>query len=260
MGQTAVVMIGHSHLGAVIDALGQRQPSSDISNPIHYYVHDVWANNTQYAFPDGNGGVAFNQELLQTIHDIVIEDRQPRYITFFGGNGHIVLALSKHPRPFDFVLPERPDLPLEADAEILPYSYISKILLQQMGSYIWQLIAFRQAISRRCYCVETPPPCGDDQYLRTHLGTYVPDPGNVIGRDLRWKMWRLHSRLLREICEANDIEFVAVPEAVCDENQFLNPKAYGIDATHGNAWYGEVLLSRFDELIGGHYAAWTRFV
>ena len=259
MAQKAVILLGHSHLGAILDALHRRPLPETPVEEHHYYFHDVWAHNTQYADSDGKGGVVFNGQVLNNIKHIVPPKLEHVYVTFFGGNGHVVLALSKHPCPFDFVLPEHPDLPLELGAELVPCGYLSRLLLDQMGPYAWQLVALRQAISGKIYCVETPPPCGDDEYLCTHLGSYIPDPRNIIGAALRWKMWRLHSRLLRDICDANNIEFVPVPNNVCDSRGFLAPEAFGEDATHGNAWYGEQLLCRLDLLIGSHYGGWTRF-
>src|ERR1700730_16662101 len=153
MKKKAIVMIGHSHLAAIVDALALRSPCDVEGEQIHYYVHDVWANKTDYADSVGNGNVIFNPDVLASIDEIVPADRERHYATFFGGNGHVVLALAKHSRHFDFFLPSRLDLSIEPDAEIIPYGYVSKALLPLMLPHVWQLIAFRQSIGRRCFFV-----------------------------------------------------------------------------------------------------------
>lgn len=256
MTTQALILLGHSHVGAVVDALKLRTPQSGEGM---LYVHDVWAKNTQYADSDGAGGIAFNADVLRLIDATVPADQPRHFISMFGGNGHVLLALSKHPRPFDFVLPERPDLPLEPGAEVLPYDYIAEALKPLMLSYIWQMIGLRQALGQSIVCVETPPPYGDDAYVSANLGTYIKDPKNIVGRAMRYKMWRLHSNLLRYFCDACGVEFLAAPEEGIDPEGFLRREGYGMDATHANAWYGELLVRKFETRFGVTCRDWLHF-
>ncbi len=256
MANQALVILGHSHVAAVVDALKLR-PSGHGDGM--FYVHDVWARNTQYADSDGAGGIAFNREVLELI-DRTVPAGQPRhYISMLGGNGHVMLALSKHPRPFDFVLPERPDLPLDPEAEIVPYDYLAETLKPLMMSYIWQMIGLRQAVGQSILCVETPPPYGDDAYVSQNLGSYIPDPRNVVGRAMRYKMWRLHSNLLQYFCEHCGIEYLSAPEEGIDAEGFLRREGYGMDATHANGWYGELLVRKLEARFGVSYRDWLHF-
>lgn len=256
MTTQALILLGHSHVAAVVDALKLRQPAA--GNGM-LYVHDVWAHNTQYADSDGAGGIAFNKDVLSLIERTVPADQPRQYITMFGGNGHVLLALSKHPRPFDFVLPERPDLPLDPTAEVVPYDYLAETLKPLMMSYIWQMIGLRQALGQSILCIETPPPYGDDAYVSQNLGSYIPDPKNIVGRAMRYKMWRLHSNLLKYFCDACGIEFLSAPEAGIDPEGFLRREGYGIDATHANAWYGELLLRKLEQRYAVSWKDWLHF-
>lgn len=259
MASKAVIILGHSHVGALNDALTLRKPDSQLDGSIHFFVHDVWKHHTQYANSNGRGGIEFNQAVLQAIDRVVPEGYERHYVSILGGNGHIMLSLSRHPRPFDVILPDEPNLPLEAGAEILPFSYLSKSLLPFMLPYVWQLIGFRHAVGVRIYHIEPPPPCGDDDYMKSHLGSYVSDPNNIISRYLRLKMWRLHSQLLADVCAKNDVAFLAAPKESMDGEGFLRAEAYGRDATHANSWYGELLVRQLEEAVGGRFSGFNRF-
>jgi hypothetical protein len=259
MSGKAIIVLGHSHVIALVEALAKRKSRRESNDEAHFFVHDVWKYQTQYAQSNDKGGVTFNGAVLRAIDRVVPPSYERQYVSVLGGNGHILLSLSRHPRPFDVVLPEQPDLPLEAGAEVLPFSYLAKTLLPFMLPYVWQLLSLRQAVGVRIYHLEPPPPCGDDDYMKTHLGSYIPDPSNIISRYLRLKMWRLHSQLLADICTKNDIAFLAAPKEGMDAEGFLKGEGYGGDATHANSWYGELLVNQLEHAIGGRYASFEQF-
>ena len=260
MVEKAIVFIGHSHLNPIRDGLTRLSPVEDAPGTrARFYVHNVWAKNAQDADSDPAGGVAFNPDVLSLINATVPANMARHYVSVLGGNGHIVLALSKHPEPFDFVLPESPTLPLEVGAELIPFEYFLETLKPFLMPYVWQMIAFRQAIGERIICVETPPPYGDDAYVASHLGSYVPDPNNVVSRYLRYKAWRAHSHLLRIFCEAHDVEFLPAPAESVDEEGFIKPEAYGSDATHANWWYGQLVARQIEQRFGVVYSGWQLF-
>ena len=243
----AVVMIGHSHLGPIRGGLSLMAPKSRRGAEGHFFVHDVWAKRTPYADSAPEGGVAFNAEVMRLIDEVVPRDMPRCYVGTLGGNGHVLLALARHPRPFDFILPERPELPRDEAAELLPYEFFLEALKPLMMPYVWQMVAFRQAIGESFLCVETPPPYGDDSYVATHLGDYVPNPDAIVSRVSRYKCWRAHSYLLRFFCRHNDVDFLPAPRESMDEEGFLKREFYGADATHGNDRYGQLVVRQIEE-------------
>lgn len=255
----AVIVLGHSHVGVLHEAL-EDIPKSNPQNGAHFYVHDVWKNRTDYARPDGDGGVIFNQDVLDEVDAIVPEGMKRLYISMMGGNGHILLALEKHTRPFDFISSERPDLDVDPSAEILPEDFVTAILKPLMMSYVWHMVSYRTAVNAKTYVIETPPPYSDDEYVKSNLGPYIKSPENIVSSSHRLKMWRLHSSIINEICVASDIQFVKAPAASLDENGFMRPEGYGPDATHANKWYGQLLVQQILQLAGvSHTASYTRF-
>lgn len=245
----AVVLIGHSHLNAVRHGFEARKARGDVAaNGAAYFLHDVWRHQTHYADSAPGGGVAFNPQVLDLIDATIGPSAPRRYVAALGGNAHIVLGLTRNPRPFDFVLPERPDLPLEPGAELTPYAMFCAALKTAMMSYVWQMVALRQAVGE-FICLETPPPSGDDAYVVAHLGGYAPDPSNIVSRAMRYKIWRAHSALLAEFCAGIGARFLAVPPEAQDAEGFLRPECHGNDATHANAFYGELVSRQIERAL-----------
>lgn len=260
MTRKAIIILGHSHVGAVVDALNARQVVvPQRGDTLFYFVHDVWKYKTDYANSGAEGGVVFNKHVLDAVNRIVPPGYERHYVSMLGGNGHILLSLKRHARPFDFVIPEAPDWPLETDAEIVPFSFMSDIMLQLMLPYVWQLKAYREAVGVKVAHIEPPPPCGDDEYLAKHLGPYALEPKNVLPRYQRLKLWRLHSRLLRRLCADLDVEFIKAPDEGLDPIGFLSPESHGSDAAHANKTYGELVLNQLHSMTGGGYAGFTHF-
>ena len=259
MNTQSVVIIGHSHVGALKDALQLRQAQKNSPQSAQYYVHDVWAKKTDYADSNLTGGIDFNPNVLSLIDSVVPTHTKRRYVTMLGGNAHIILALGKHPRSLDFILPENPHLPIDKEAELVTFEYIKKILEPLMMPYVWQLIAFRQALGHSFICVDTPPPYGDDEYVSSHLGSYIQNPKNIVNRYVRYKFWRLHSLMLKNFCIHNDVEFMDVPSESTDSEGFLRCEGYGVDATHANSWYGELILKKIEEKLNITYENYKIF-
>lgn len=255
----AIIVLGHSHVGVLHEAL-EDLPKVDTTNGAHFYVHDVWKNRTDYARSSDNGGVEFNQDVLDEINAIVPLGMKRLYVSMMGGNGHILLALEKHPRPFDFISSELPDLEIDHNAEILPEDFLKAILKPLMMSYIWHMVSFRSAVNERTFVIETPPPYQDDEYVKLNLGQYIKKPENIVQSSHRLKMWRLHSSIIAEICAASDIQFVHAPPESLEGGGFMRREGYGPDATHANKWYGQLLVQQILQLAGvENIVSYTRF-
>ncbi len=257
MQSKAIIILGHSHVGAIHEALSDIGAYDPKIVGAHFFVHDVWPKRTDYAGPDGKGGLEFNKDVLAAIERVVPQGMPREFICLMGGNGHIVLSLAKHERPFDFILKENPGLALDPEAEILPMAYIKKILTPFIMPYAWQMISLRTTLGVRISQLETCPPYADDEYVRDHLGSYISDPSNIVTSALRMKMWRLHSSIISEIASASDINFLGVPKEALDENGFMQRNGYGPDATHANKWYGQLVVKQMVHSLP--IASYTRF-
>lgn len=186
----------------------------------------------------------------------MMERAQPgRHIIWFsrlGGNEHNILGLVRYPRAFDVILPEQPDLPLDANAELLTYGYVAEAMRRHvlMQRYLAILKRMRDSVNAPLYHIESPPPKRDDRFIRDHLDPLLQravdngqEPPDIVSQHLRFKLWRIHSRLVQEECQKLNVGYLLTPPEVMDDMGFLRPEGYASDATHGNAWYGAQILA-----------------
>lgn len=163
------------------------------------------------------------------------------------GNMHNALGMVKSPVPLDFVLPAEPDLPLSAGGQYVPYRAMREMMEEKCKEEF--LIATQLSgldVTAR-YWIEPPPPIADEKYIRSHPGLMKAaiETNGVGPAHLRYKLWRLQSIMISRWCEDNGWTFIPVPDAVKDEQGFLCSKAWNYyDATHGNGWYGKVMLEQ----------------
>jgi hypothetical protein len=174
-------------------------------------------------------------------------------VTVLGGNEHNILGLVRHPRPFDFVLPEQEDLPLDEGAEILPYQLVVETVRRQIKVYKL-LRVLRDLHNGPMVEVESPPPVPSADHIHAYPKTFADEINNrgVASRFLRYKLWRVRSVLVREFCETIGVEFLRVPSEALDAEGMLLPEGWNADPTHGNAWYGSCILRALDQQLSNH--------
>ena len=242
----ALLVVGQSHVAAFRDA-ARRQREIDPERPRARVIH---TREPQFApeLIDGAAAPAFAPPLADAIRDQIAR-HDPIVVSVNGGNVHAVLALIRHTCPFDFRLSGEPSPPLDRDAELLVESLVAATLAQEMARDLARFSAL-VALAGPVAQLESPPPIRDDGFIAAAADTYFVDRGiasrGVAPAGLRYRMWRLASRLFRTHAAALGCPFLPVPAAVKDEDGFLHPD-YAGDATHGNARYGEAWI----EELGG---------
>ncbi len=160
-----------------------------------------------------------------------------------GGNPPAMIGTLAHPRPFDFVLPSEPGLPLDPGAELIPSSAVASILRKIARPWIGLMHELARLGDGPIYQVEPPPPNEDsEQIAKTVLRNLFPGMSReVTPAHLRYKLWRLHSELISEVCLPLGIQFVPVPPSVQTPDGYLLPEYRG-DGAHGNSAYGSILI------------------
>jgi hypothetical protein len=157
--------------------------------------------------------------------------------------------LLRHPRPFDFVLPTEPELPAD-DGELIPAEALQTVLQRRMFRALSILSLLKQRADGPMYHLESPPPIGDDDYIRNNIDPYYQKRGvaelGIVSRNLRYKLWRLHSQLVRQACTELQIEFIPCP-AEAMQGGFLREDLRA-NATHANEIYGGMLLAQIGAL------------
>lgn len=229
----APLCIGHSHLRCVQVAALETRAALQAVN-----------------FWDGSSVILNSPEdpVLAVELQRKVQAHPGTVFSFVGGGAHTVIALASHPRRYDFVLPENPDLPFDPRAELIPVDAVRAVLEREAAPYLKLMRHLRSLASVRLVHIEPPPPCPDNDSIAPHM-PWSLFPGmlqEVAPRWLRYKAWRLHSKIVSDWCGANDIEFLPAPAGAADATGFLRPE-YFQDGVHANAAYGQLLLAQMQE-------------
>ena len=243
----AILVIGQSHVAAIRSAAKARREA----DPDRLRTRVIHMLEPQYA-PEvvGEGEDAvFSPALIEAIRD-QIDRHAPLVASASGGNVHNGFALIRHPRPYDFLLSEEHGPPLEPGAEPISEALLRAALEEGLAR---DRIRLREIgrIAGDVVQLESPPPLADSAAIAAQADAYfknraIGDLG-VAPPGLRYKIWRLHSRIVAGYCAALGLRFLPVPREVQDEQGLLRPEFAG-DATHGNQLYGEALIRALEAL------------
>jgi hypothetical protein len=245
-----ILVVGHSHLQCVREALDDVGPALAAQG---WDFETVQLREPRFApelVPDAAAPLGHR---LAPALQAEIERLAPRCDASFlmvAGNAHNGLGLFEHPRPFDFVSEQWPELPLDPARELVPAAVVAGSLQR------WEPFALPNLLRRLLLPLlpgpwaqsDSPPPigCNDDVMALLDDARRCSERARLglAPAHLRFKIWGLHSRLLAAECASAGIDFVPVPAASQDESGCLAAHAWGADATHANAWYGRRVIEQ----------------
>ncbi|SFU97951.1 hypothetical protein SAMN02799631_03599 [Methylobacterium sp. 174MFSha1.1] len=237
-----ILLIGHSHTQCIVAALQAR------AAPVGWGM---------IGLPSGGSPVVATEDGIRL--DPAIEaDLRRRIgpgtlcISTIAGNAHNVLALMATEPPFDFHMPGETG-PLLPGAEPIPYATIRLSVRQILHEGdLSMLYAAQAAVPELRFHIESPPPLRDEALIRARMDPYFLErhpAARVADAGLRLKMWRLHSTLFAEACEALGLIFVPAPKAAMDPDGFLRPElAHPTSSTHANEAYGALVADQIERL------------
>lgn len=239
-----LLVIGQSHVAAFrAAAKAHREAFPD--EPRTRVIHTLEEAHA----PEFENGIegdrsAFGPKLRAAIEDQIAR-HDPVVVSVVGGNVHNVLTLLRHPRPFDFVLPEEESgPPFDPGAELIPEALVRAVLQARLSPDFARLRALRE-VAGPFLQIESPPPVRDAAYIARQAEQAFRDRAQgeiaAAGEGVRWRMWRLSSRLLREAVEAMGSRYLPAPAEARDGEGFLRLD-FAADPTHGNLAYGALLI------------------
>jgi hypothetical protein len=241
----AVLVIGQSHVGAIRLAARARAETHP-DRPRVRAIHTLEKRYAPFYVGDGEDA-AFAPPLADAIAEQIAWHR-PVVVSVNGGNVHNVLSLVRHPRPFDFLLSSEDGPPLDPDAEPISEALVRAALDHGLVGDRF-LLRLTKAAANAAFHLESPPPLADNRTIEDYAAAHfegMPAFG-AASPGLRYKIWRLHSRIVAGYCADLGITFLPVPREVQDANGFLLPHLAG-DATHGNQAYGDIIVRMLEEL------------
>ena len=247
MGQGHLLGFGHSHLTALETAYDAWRSARGATAPVIDLVQLL-----DPRFKPASG-VGIDNDLVQAGLGARIAEagRVPDFaFSCYSGNDYHVLSMVRHPDPYDFVLPDRADLKLDGDAQILPFAAIEAT----MRTALQQAIADLTAISRSLPCplvnIASPPPIPDNAFLNRPTNAFwsKAESLGISSASFRWKVWRLQSMIYEEGCASAGIVTLPPPEAAVDADGFMRPAGWHPDGVHGTTWYGVHVLDQIAAL------------
>ena len=249
MKHTQLLLIGHSHIQCVAVAQERRADTTARVDAIHLYRDKRVGNEPDF-------GLYIDQQLraLQLPSAPDAANRPPPadvVALFMGGNTHNTLGLVKMRPPFDYVLPQRPDLPIAKDTALVPEQIVQSALASRMQAILAGLDILAARFGTAAVCVESPPPIGDDDYVRHYLDEHFrKDFGegrDIVPATLRYKLWRTSCSIFQARCSACGLAYLPTPPATLVDGMYLHPAGYPANVTHGNAWFGGHVLDALIE-------------
>lgn len=240
-----ILVIGQSHVAAVRDAARARRERHP-ERPRTRVIHTL---EPRYGgeFADA-ARTSYSAGLIAAIEDQITRHR-PRVASVIGGNAHNALALMRHPRPFDFLLPDGSGPPPDAGSELIPFGQMRAALETRLETDLARLRACEAAAGSFLH-LESPPPLRDGDYITAHAEPWFRDAAGATvvaaGIGVRWRAWRLASQILREAVEELGCRYLPVPPEAQDPDGFLQPWL-AADPTHGNEAYGEILIRAIED-------------
>lgn len=169
-------------------------------------------------------------------------------VTFLNGEEPIHLSLRERPDPFDFCLPERPDLVPLPGRQVLPLDIIEKHVARRIEPVRATMMAIRATQPQlRVINVVCPPTIRSTRW-DPGPGSRSSDTLEMTPLSVRLKIHLVYARLLRQAATDYRIESLLPPPETVGEQGYLRDE-YAGDSVHGNQRYGEHVLRQMNALL-----------
>jgi hypothetical protein len=243
MGDRNILVVGHSHIGAIRSAAIIRREA----DPGRPRARTIYLPDPMFGGEMAEGGKQFSPGVRAAILD-QIERHNPIVASAIGGNAHSALALVPY-RPFDFILSGEDALPIDHSVELRSEADVRAELTSIMARQLLQMRLLAD-LSGPFFHLESPPPVRSSAWVRDHAERFFTDQPafaelGVAPAGVRYRTWRLACRIVREECERLGCHYVPVPKIMCGEAGLLRP-SQARDATHAGPHFGEEMLRELE--------------
>jgi hypothetical protein len=235
-----ILVIGHSHIEAIRRAAIARREA----DPLRPRTRTMYVLDPAF----GDNRESFSDTLKAAILD-QIERHQPIIASVIRGNGHAAMSMVAR-RRFDFELSGDDALPLDDQAEIVSEAEVRDMLLPWLKHDLRELRELRELVGPFWH-LESPPPVRRSDWIIERAERYFTDDPDfhrfgVAEAGVRYRVWRLANRIIKQELDSMGCGYVRVPSNVCGEAGLLRP-SYGRDATHGGQQFGEEMIQALEQ-------------
>jgi hypothetical protein len=245
-GKPRALVIGNSHIMIMRSLYPSKREQYDIDlRFIHLndQKYNPWVSHIEGRFVFNP--VAHN-DIIQEI-----EDGRPGVVFLtLGGNEYFLHGAARDPRHFDFYLPDRQDLAIAPNTEIIPYRLIKHLFVHAIKP-MYDATRFIKVLGPSLCCLGVPPPVRDSDFFLAKLGPGLAEPARLRGVPSpveRYKLWRVADDTLREWCRDNDVRLLDPPAASVDADGYIVEKYQG-DAFHAAADYADLVLRQMEQVV-----------
>jgi hypothetical protein len=230
--KTKILAFGDSHLDAI--RFGYEKTLSE--EPLPISIHFIRLGST--------AGI---NELLERV---AAESNFDAMVCSLDGNTYFVHGALNSPRPFDFHLPDAPHLPSSPNAEVIPYDLVRNRFLSDLRPCMSIVGAVKSRTEVPIYQISPPPPVGNPDAIATHIPKEWANELATCGVAppvLRYKLWRVHLDVMRELSNEFLVPFIEAPAVAMDDGHYLR-EDYRWDGFHANPTYGQLVIRQLMEL------------
>jgi hypothetical protein len=189
------------------------------------------------------GRIRYNPLVLQDISYAITQLKPNCLIVSILGAEHYLHGIIRDPRPFDFLLPGRPELGWSAATELIPYDLIAR---RFRGDLDWQFDIVRSVQERHhlpIYHIEAPPPVANADLIAAKVYGHFKERMTEFGCpsvSFRYKVWWLFLQMAKDICAELGVISIDGPPESRDVSGFL-AETYFLDGVHGTDEYGALI-------------------
>lgn len=269
-----IYLLGASHLMAILDACAASGPPSAVPTfgqgqapvfrecplrdgvlpdrlmvaSIHVsHTAPFWGPALVEMLPQGQLGIASGfQALLASAED----DAQGRTLfVSLRGEEYFNLGLAGVDDPFDFVLPQRPDLAPVPGRALIPLDIVRDQLDRQLARTLLTLTAIRRLCPRlQVVRIPSPPPASSEDVAAWAATRDKPERAHQVPTSVRLKLWWLYDQRLAQFSTGLGIDSLPVPERALHRLGTLRAE-YLQDGIHGNARYGALVCAQMADVV-----------
>jgi hypothetical protein len=239
-----VLLIGHSHLVAYERINSEKKKKIIKKNFCEINLLDTKYKNSYLRVNNKINDIKFDNKVKTKIKQCSI------ILCFFGGNSFLSLGAIKYKKkPFDFASSQFPNFPVNKKYHLLTEDLVEELLTNDYG--MPETLACLKAISKfrnkKIFQFESPPTIYSNKYMLKYgrnfkdffLKNGVNDPF------IRCKLWILQSKIIKNFCEKNSINYIKIPDILFKKKYFLQKKYFSEDFAHANSLMAETILTKF---------------
>lgn len=267
-------LLGASHIMAILDAcadtrqpggvpaFGRGAPPAFVACPVQpgllpdrlkvasihaSHTAPFWGPSLVEMLPSGQLGVAdgFRALLAEVQADRAC---QTLFVTL-RGEEYFNLAIAGVAHPFDFVLPQRPDLAPLPDRALLPLEAVQQQLDAQLARTLLTLTAVRKLCPRlQTVRLASPPPASSAAVAAWAATRDRPEQIHKVPTSVRLKLWLLAEQRSVQFATGLGMQCLPVPVETLDPMGTLRADLMQ-DGIHGNARYGALVCAQMAAIV-----------